>query len=125
MKSFAAGLLVAVVASSASASIMDTLRSILPKQVASVAEWSVEFVRKARHAFDERPANHPFECDFRDALGLPKDLKFNRKDVEKHGRLAAKWWHSDRGGTDEAFQAFNEIKAYFVGKHTNSHDLDT
>ena len=52
----------------------DTSSGITPEE---------EFVNAQRNkwAFENRPCEHPFDCDFRDALGLPSGLIFNSADV--------------------------------------------
>eukprot|EP00443_Scrippsiella_acuminata_P070968 CAMPEP_0115466320 /NCGR_PEP_ID=MMETSP0271-20121206/49856_1 /TAXON_ID=71861 /ORGANISM="Scrippsiella trochoidea, Strain CCMP3099" /LENGTH=412 /DNA_ID=CAMNT_0002893289 /DNA_START=1 /DNA_END=1239 /DNA_ORIENTATION=- len=66
------------------------------------------FVEQQRNKWapENRPCDHPFQCDFRDALGLPKHMKFTRGDVIRYERQAARWWHSDKGAAPEAFASF-------------------
>lgn len=77
-----------------------------------------EYVHKCKNRFapGKRPAKHPFDCDFRDALGLPH-IAFTNNDVYKHARQANCWWHPDKRVQDgmdceaahESFLAFRQI----------------
>lgn len=56
---------------------------------------------------EKRPADHPFHCDFREALGLPRGMRFTAKDVQKHAKQASRWWHPDKTGADgQVYVAF-------------------
>jgi len=75
-------------------------------------------VREQRDKFapGKRPAPHPYDCDFRDDLGLPH-IRFNNNDVAKHAKRANFWWHPDHRkdlkddsqAAQEAFLAFKEV----------------
>eukprot|EP00411_Alexandrium_monilatum_P086964 CAMPEP_0175710626 /NCGR_PEP_ID=MMETSP0097-20121207/40178_1 /TAXON_ID=311494 /ORGANISM="Alexandrium monilatum, Strain CCMP3105" /LENGTH=454 /DNA_ID=CAMNT_0017018049 /DNA_START=11 /DNA_END=1374 /DNA_ORIENTATION=+ len=77
-----------------------------------------QFVREQRDKFapGKRPAPHPYDCDFRDDLGLPH-IRFNNNDVAKHAKRANFWWHPDHRkdlkddsqAAQEAFLAFKEV----------------
>jgi len=71
-----------------------------------------DFVRQQQVKWDpeNRPCDHPFDCDFRIALGMSPDATYTDKDIQRHERQATRWWHPDRnGGVDRGFEAFKTM----------------
>lgn len=68
-----------------------------------------DYIRARRNKWspENRPCGHPFDCDFREALGLVAGVEYSTKQIQQQGRQAVRWWHPDRNdGVDRGCSQF-------------------
>lgn len=93
--------------------VVEAVVGVAAAAAVGAASAASAFVSSRREwwKLEHRPADHPLKCDFRDALGLVRDMAFTSKDVTKHAKKAQLWWHPDKDPSlpADSFHYFQKI----------------